>query len=154
MLASPPLTTGARTLAHLRVAAEILGCDRMRVVNLFGIATADVPAISIVGQDPAGWVAARPSIEAAFAEADVLLAAWGVDLLTGPARDHRRAQLRWLASVAATAHHRTALTVGEARHPSRWHQYVSDRHGRVQGATFSERLRQVLLPRSVEELTS
>lgn len=112
----------------------------MWVVNLFGVATADVPAISIVGQEAAGWVGARRSIEAAFAESDVLLADWGVDLLTGAARDHRRAQLRWLAGVAVTANHSTAITVGEARHPSRWHQYASDCHGRVQGATFSDRL--------------
>jgi hypothetical protein len=153
VLASPPLTTGARTLAHLGVAAEILGCDQVRVVNLFGVATDDIPAISLVGQDAAGWMLARPSIAAAFAEADILLAAWGVGLLTGAARKHRQAQLRWLAQVAAGADHSTALSVGQARHPSRWHQYVSDRHGRVQGDTFSDRLRQVLLPRSLEELT-
>jgi hypothetical protein len=33
---------------------------------------------------------------------------------------------------------------GEPRHPSRWDQYVSDRHGRASGATFSERIAQVL----------
>lgn len=34
---------------------------------------------------------------------------------------------------------------GEPRHPSRWHQFVSDKHGRTTGGTFEERLVQVLV---------
>jgi hypothetical protein len=34
---------------------------------------------------------------------------------------------------------------GEPRHPSRWHQYVSDKYGRTSGGTFEERIKQVLV---------
>ena len=74
------------------------------------------------------------------------MAAWGLYGLSGPAKAHRREQLGWLAGAAQSLGHTDCWTVGgEARHPSRWHQYVSDVHGRTTEGTFAERLRQVLV---------
>jgi hypothetical protein len=42
--------------------------------------------------------------------------------------------------------HVDAWTVGgESRHPSRWHQYVSDKHARAGSGEFAERLKSVLV---------
>lgn len=145
ILASPPTTSGARTIGMAQQAAELLGGRRLLVANLFDFPVADLPALSVCGSDAAGWLAARPRLVDALQEADLLLAAWGLHSLHGQARLLRAEQLSWLQGEAWTHGHVSAWCVGgQPRHPSRWHQYVSDRHGRTGGGSSSDRLRQVL----------
>jgi hypothetical protein len=77
VLASPPTTAGTRTLNQVRVAAAILGCPQVRVVNLFPVPTRDVPAISASGSDREVWLAGRAEVAAAFRDADAVVAGWG-----------------------------------------------------------------------------
>ncbi len=58
-------------------AAELLGCDRVVIVNLLAVPATDVPAMSVVGPTPEAWTGARPALAEAVQDADVLLAAWG-----------------------------------------------------------------------------
>lgn len=109
--------------------------------------------MNLVGRDVAGWLAARPELCGLIARADVLVAGWGVRGLSGLAAQHQRAQLR-LITGHARLHGRTHVwTVGgQPRHPSRWHQFVSDRHGRTLGGSFSERLTCVLSETAISDL--
>ena len=114
--------------------------------NLCSARAADLPTLSVVAASPAPWMHARKDISAALGMCDEVMAAWGICPLTGTAREHRTAQLGWLMHSAARRGHSEVLAVGgQARHPSRWHQYVSDVHGRTNGGTFEQRLLQVLI---------
>lgn len=145
VLATPPVTSGVRTINRVRDAALVLGASAFSVVNLFSLPTRDVKELFECGADGHGWASARLRIREGLADADALLCAWGVSPLTGTARKHRLDQLRWLEAEAGVRGLDKAWTAGGApRHPSRWHQYVSDVHGRVSGGTFQERLKQVL----------
>lgn len=146
VLASPPTTSGERTRAALRLAAGLLDCDELRIVNLLPVATNDVNAMTRAGVDAYAWRLGRPELLLGLQSSDLVLAAWGVSRLSGPARIHQRAQIDWLVSQGAPLHGDGVWIVGDQpRHPSRWHQYVSDKHGRTlpSGNTRS-RLRQVI----------
>ena len=155
LLANPPTTSGARTRAKASQAADLLGGGRLIIANLFGLPTADLPSLSHCGSSPAGWRAARPKLIRALQEADCLVAAWGLHPLCGDARRLRQEQLTWLQEQASKNGLLHAWCVGgQPRHPSRWHQYVSDRHGRTTGGIFSDRLDQVLVRLPMQVLTS
>lgn len=147
LLASPPTTSGARTERKVRQALHVLGADRYIIANLYAFPVKDLPALSGCGAEPAGWVSARTELKSAVLEADVLLAAWGLHQLRGAGRRLQHDQFAWLRDLLSETGHRTAWCVGgEARHPSRWHQYVSDKHGRTtRSCSFEERLDQVLV---------
>jgi len=145
LLLNPPVVGGARTIRYLRVAADLLGCDHVEIANLFSIATRDVTAINEVGRSGDGWVAARLQLHQVIATSDHLLAGWGVGGLAGPAARHQQAQLEYVDACARDIGNDYIWTLnGEPRHPSRWHQYVSDKHGRASGASLSERIVMVL----------
>lgn len=153
ILASPPTTSGVRTLGMAQHAVQLLGGKHLLVANLFDFPAPDLPALSARGSDPAGWLAARPKLVGALQEADLLLAAWGLHSLYGPARLRRAEQLSWLQGEARARGHVSAWCVGgQPRHPSRWHQYVSDRHGRTDGGSPSDRLKQVLRESTLQML--
>ena len=96
---------------------------------------------------------AREDIAEALARCDEFMAAWGLSGLAGAARQHRSDQVRWLLQTASSFGHELAWTVGgQPRHPSRWHQYVSDMHGRTAGGTVIERLKQVMVRVPLSEL--
>lgn len=123
------------------------------VANLFSFATKDALAINVVGEQVGGWLAARRRIRQVVRESDVLLAGWGIGGLTGNARKHQLSQLRYLASCASVCEKVNMwAVVGEARHPSRWHQYVSDRYGRKFGGPFAARLKEALVEASITGL--
>lgn len=153
LLLNPPLTSGTRTLSHLGIAAELLGCDALDIANLFAVATRDVTAINDVGLSSDGWEAARPRLRQVIAESDHLLAGWGVSSLAGRAAIHRQSQVDYVRACARDVGKDCIWTLnGEPRHPSRWHQYVSDRHGRANGESLAERLWMVLTPVRFETL--
>ncbi len=154
LLASPPTTSGARTTAKAHQAVNLLGGSRLLIANLFDFPATDLPALNACASGDAGWLAARPKLTAALQEADCLLAAWGLHPLSGHARQLRQEQLSWLHEQASSHGHSSAWCVGaQPRHPSRWHQYVSDHHGRTTGGSFSNRLEQVLVTSPFELLT-
>lgn len=125
-------------------AATALGYDNVVVANLCAFATPSVVQLNTVGSDV--WEASRVDLEVAVHGGTALLAGWGVAGLSGGARRSMGAQVDWLIEcAAANAVGAMWMVGGEPRHPSRWHQYVSDKYGRTTGGTFEERLRQVLV---------
>lgn len=134
ILANPPLTTsGRRTSDRVTLAAALLGCDSVRITNLFAASTSDVTQIPHVGQHSAHWVAARAELESRLDGADCVLLAWGVGEPSGPARHHHRAQVEWLRSRLATTGMASLWTIGGLpRHPSRWQRYTSRAHPGIQ----------------------
>ena len=149
VLASPPTTSGVRTRGALQAAAALLKCDVVEIVNLLPLATRDVTDMATVGAALGPWEAGRPELLRGLRAGDAVLAAWGVSSLAKPALHHQRAQVAWLVSSAERLGCPQVWTVGpQPRHPSRWHQYVSDRHGRTSpGLTTAERFSEVLLQR-------
>ncbi|WP_212819103.1 DUF1643 domain-containing protein [Polymorphospora rubra] len=132
-------------MRHLRVAAEILGCSDVQVGNLFAVPTTSVTEINDAGRDAAGWEAARWNLNQVLTSSAELVLGWGVSGLHGLALAHRHAQIAWLVDRLGALKISGVWTLnGEARHPSRWHQYVSDRHRRAVGGTFPQRLASVL----------
>jgi hypothetical protein len=127
----------------------------MEIANLLAVPTRDMSAINAAGQSSQGWDLARPRLREVIATADHLLAAWDVGGLSGRASAYRRQQLRFVASTAQDAGRVHIWTLnGEPRHPSRWYQYVSDRHGGASGTSLTERLAMVLMSVPVETLCS
>jgi hypothetical protein len=114
------------------------------MTNLCAVPTPSVIELNALGRD--GWDRARVDLEAALTGASAVLAAWGVTGLTGDARRQLRTQVEWLTECAQEVGIDAFWMVGgEPRHPSRWHQYVSDKYGRTTGGTFEERIVQVLV---------
>lgn len=141
MLLNPPKGVGERTITHLQVVRECLNCDVVQIVNLYPHATKDLAGLGRVAGDTKDWIEQRHVISTALRQADEVLLGWGVSLPTGPARARMIAQISWaidqLQSLGVVP-----WVVGDGpRHPSRWHQYVSDRHGRTSGGSLAERIR-------------
>jgi hypothetical protein len=120
-----------------------LGYEHVRIANLCAASTPTVVELSTL--DPESWKQARPDLQDALAGANALLAGWGIAGVTGQARRLLMDQIDWLYHEATTVGIGEMWMVGgEPRHPSRWHQYVSDKYGRTDGGTADQRLRQVL----------
>lgn len=154
LLACPPTTSGVRTLNALGVAARCLQFTHLTVGNLLSVPARDMSAMSEVGVDADLWKAARVDVEQALGHADGLIAAWGVGPLAGPARRHHRDQIEWLIRTAQAAGHTITWTLGgQPRHPSRWHQFASDRHGRTSpGLSREDRVSRLLVQVPLAEL--
>lgn len=145
LLLNPPLRDPSDTvsMANLHVAKDVLGCASLQVANMFAIPTKDLPDINLVGREPHGWLATRPQLTEAIAQADVVILGWGLGGLSGPARLHFREQIDWVFSLLA-AHGRVWTVGGVPRHPSRWRQFVGPQRNIARGEDFTERLRSVL----------
>jgi len=153
VLASPPLTDGLRTMRRLEIVTQILGYTSFKIANLFPVATHSVNDITKLGADGGVWLGARDELSVLGSTSTALLMAYGVTEPTGSARSHRRGQIDWLSERLQEEGHFFAWHVGtDPRHPSRWHQYLSDRRGRTDGGTFNERLSRSLVELSVSEL--
>lgn len=152
LLNPPGSSSGTRTRNAVERAGQVLGYDHVKIANLCTAATPTVVELN----DPDhqhGWSAAREELARSVREASGMLAGWGVAGLSGNARRACRDQVGWLCREAASAGiDRVWMVGGEARHPSRWHQYVSDRHGRTTGGSFEVRLTQVLQTAPVDSL--
>jgi hypothetical protein len=145
ILINPPTTSGGRTMRHLEAAATALCQPYVAIANLCAFPTRDVNELRRFAADPTMWHAARPDLERVIEQSDALIAAWGVKAWSGPPAVHLRDQLTFVQRVALDAGKNEIWTLhGEPRHPSRWHQYVSDRHGRATGGTLAVRLACVL----------
>lgn len=144
VLANPTLSPESRSVGRVQLAARILGFEEVRVANLFALPSASSRDIAVLGREAYGWDLARTYLQEAIAESDQVLVGFGTIPVTGAARRHLEDQLEWLGDTLREQGSSQVWQVGDARHPSRWHQYVSDRHGRTSGGTFEERLREVL----------
>jgi len=143
LLNPPSSTTGVRTRNAVNLAGKVLGFQRTEIVNL--VATATPTVLELNDQPLDAWLDARPHLSEGLRIASSLLAGWGTTGLSGAARAARANQVDWLLDEAADAGIDGLWTVGgRPRHPSRWHQYVSDRHGRTTDGSFAQRLGQVL----------
>jgi hypothetical protein len=150
---NPPSTNGSRTNRCLRLAADIIGCRHLVIVNLFSRPTPSLTEINMIGTARDGWLDARDDIDKGLERSQAVLAAWGVGGLTGSARVNQFEQIQWLTGRLARFGHDEIWTLnGETRHPSRWHQYVSDKHGRTEGGVLRDRLGQVLRQEAVGHL--
>jgi hypothetical protein len=154
LLLNPPVVGGTRTVRNLHVAAELLACDDLEIANLFSIPTRDVTAINRLGASWEGWEDAQSALHQLIIRSDHLLAGWGVSGLSGPVARHKQAQVDFVRETAERAGKERIWTLlGEARHPSRWHQYVSDKHGRTSGGSLPERIGAVLKSVSLSTLS-
>lgn len=128
ILASPPLTTGQRTLARLEMAREILGYDDVVVANVVDVATRSTGELATVGGEPDVWVRARPQLRAAITQADVVMLGYGCTEPSGPARLHFRAQAAWLQDLVNQLGLPVVMVGNAPRHPSRWQRWTSRQH--------------------------
>lgn len=142
---NPPTTSGERTLRRVELARELLGFQTAELTNLFPLPTYRTTGISEVGQLNESWEEARPSLQHSIEEASAVLLAYGVAHPTGPARQHRKAQVAWLDELLAGVPELEVYWVGgEPRHPSRWHRFT---HRVNPSRTFRDVLREVLILR-------
>jgi hypothetical protein len=142
-----------RSRNAVKRAAGVLGYNDVVMTNLCSVATPSIVEVNGLGCE--AWTSARVDLESAVRSGSGLIAAWGVGGLSGDARRWLRAQVEWLVDCAGTGGLRSFWTVGgEPRHPSRWHQYVSDKYGRTRGGSFEERLAQVLVDVPTRDLAS
>lgn len=153
VLANPTPRPFTRTEQQIAVAADVLGYHRVQIANLFALASVSSREIRTLGTEEVGWQTARNSIEDALPQADGVLVAFGSIPTSGPSRTHLRTQLAWLSARLRDLSDTDVWQVGVARHPSRWHQYVSDVHARTSGGDFVTRLTQVLQPVSPVDRT-
>lgn len=77
ILATPPETSGERTLKRLELARQILGFDFVRVVNVLDVPTFRTNGISIVGKEVLPWVESRAAISAGLAGCDGVVLGYG-----------------------------------------------------------------------------
>lgn len=145
MLLNPPATsTGTRSRNAVTHAARVLGFDRVVIANLCAVATPTVVQLGDIGRG--AWEEAQSDLDVALVGAGAVLAGWGVSGLSGDARRWMDSQVDWLTMRAQGAGIDAFWMVGgKPRHPSRWHQYVSDKYGRTTGGTFEQRIEQVLV---------
>ena len=142
ILATPPETSGERTLKRLELARQLLGFSEVRVVNVLDVATFRTNGMSTAGKDPGPWLESRPAITAGIADCHGIILGYGVTEPTGNARAHYREQLDWLWSELCASESPIWSVEMPPRHPSRWHRltYKLDPN-----SVFSEALIDVLL---------
>lgn len=147
--ATLPHTSGQRTRRRCQLACEILGADRLIIANLLNQQTSDVTQLSIVGREAGPWLASRPMLSGALAQADQILLAYGLSEPTGKAKSHWRRQKAWLRA-ATEDRGLLSLVVGDGpRHPSRWQRFTARHHP---GVHFREALGASLVPFVDEDL--
>lgn len=128
VLLNPPTGSGARTLARVEIAKELLGFSAVATVNLYAIATPNSREISVAGADEQAWLQVRPEIQRAVARSDEVLLAYGVASPTGPARWLYREQVSWLEALLEESVRKVWLVGGRPLHPSRWQRHTWRRH--------------------------
>lgn len=111
-------------MARVELARRVLDFDKVAVANVFALATYRTSHISGRGSEPAGWLLARPGLEAAIAACDGVVLAYGMSEPSGIARYHHREQVQWLHTFIDQAGLPSWWVGGSPRHPSRWHRFT------------------------------
>lgn len=144
LLNPPDATSGTRTRNAIARAGRVLGYADVQIVNLFPEATRSVVELNLTDVAAERWHAARAETTAMLQMSSGLLGAWGISGMTGKGRLARESRVGWLSTTAIEMGITHIWMVGgQPRHPSRWHQYVADRHDRTSGGSFDGRLREV-----------
>lgn len=153
VLMNPPsASSGRRTRNAVLVAGALLGYANVRMVNLCRLPTKSV--VELADSSLNDWRRARPYLKQAIGNGSAILTAWGVSPLRGAAQQHFNSQVDWFCQEAQMKGMDRIWTVGGSpRHPSRWYQFVADKHGRTDGGTFPQRLNQVLEEISIYSLS-
>lgn len=138
ILANPPLGSGERTRARLRLARDLLGFESLTIRNLFAVPSLAVTDISMLGATPAGWAQARQQMEPAFSACDGVLLAYGISEPTGAARKYHREQVGWVTERLVASGCQTYQVGDGPRHPSRWQRWTSRHHGDIEFSTALE----------------
>jgi hypothetical protein len=142
ILATPPETSGERTLKRLELARQILGFDAVRVVNVLDVPTFRTNGMSTAGKEALPWLESRAAISAGLAECDGVVLGYGVSEPTGAARLHYRTQIDWLwAELRASESFIWSVEL-PPRHPSRWHRLT---YRLAPDISFADSLGSVLL---------
>ena len=142
VLANPALPDhGNRTRDRVKLAADIIGCQAITIVNLFPIASRSSVSITTLGNAASPWVEARSEMGEAVATADAVLFAYGVTSPAGTAGQHHRLQVAWIRALVADLSMMPWMVSGHPRHPSRWQRHTSRMFPEV---TFSNALPMVL----------
>jgi hypothetical protein len=152
LLLNPPSTTsGVRTTNAVSLAGALLGFTSVEIINLFSTSSPTVVELNSVFDGD--WLGRRAQVREVLRQSAGLLGAWGVSGMTGLAGAERESRARSILDEARSLGFRQIWMVGgQPRHPSRWHQYVSDKHARTHGGTFDERLRQVMVQVPISEV--
>jgi len=131
VLSNPPTTSGARTLARVELARELLGFESSAIVNLFPLPTFRSGEIARAGKDSSTWLAGRFAIDAALRSADGVLLAYGSTPPSGPARLHFQSQVSWMHTVMAQIGLLTWMVGNRPAHPSRWQRHTHACHPNI-----------------------
>lgn len=148
---NPASGAGQATLRHLRTLADALDCGEVAIANLLEIPTKSVVEITQAGASAEVWHWSRPALRKLITTSDQLVLGWGLGGgFTGPSRHYFKQQVEWVEEqISARTDNLIIWTIGqEPRHPSRWHQYVADKHARTLGGDFQSRLLDVLVDSS------
>lgn len=125
VLFNPPLSSGARTVARVELAAKLLGHTEVTIANLFPLPTQSVLEVNTVGRDLCLWHSARSKLLEQIADGRDILLAYGCQEPVGEVRAHFRAQLAWLQGALDRAGSRLWMVSDQPRHPSRWQRHTS-----------------------------
>lgn len=143
ILATPPETSGERTLKRLELARQILGFEAVRVVNVLDVPTFRTNGMSTAGKEALPWLQSRAAISAGLAECHGVVLGYGVSEPTGAARLHYRTQIDWLWAELRASESLIWSVELPPRHPSRWHRLT---YKLAPDTLFPDALRTVLLP--------
>jgi hypothetical protein len=125
VLANPAMFDhGVRTRARVELAADIIGCDTVTIVNLFPVPSRSTLDIAALGEAPSAWLSARPEIREAVAVADAVLLGYGTSSPAGLAGRHHREQVSWTQALLADLSTQSWMVGGLPRHPSRWQRHT------------------------------
>ncbi|ADX75212.1 hypothetical protein Asphe3_41470 (plasmid) [Pseudarthrobacter phenanthrenivorans Sphe3] len=125
ILFNPPLSTGARTIARVTLAAKLLGHEEATIANLFPLATKSVLEVNAIGKDYDLWLSARAEIGERLAVSGDILLAYGCQEPVGEVRAHFRAQIAWLRQEICISDSKVWSVSDEPRHPSRWQRHTA-----------------------------
>lgn len=125
ILFNPPMSTGARTIARVALAAKLLSHEEATIANLFPLATKNVLEVNAIGKDFGLWLSARAEISERLAVSGDILLAYGCQEPVGEVRAHFRAQIAWLRQKIRASDGRVWSVSDQPRHPSRWQRHTA-----------------------------
>ncbi|MCI9872782.1 DUF1643 domain-containing protein [Arthrobacter humicola] len=128
VLFNPPLSSGARTIARVALAAKLLGHHEVVIANLFPVPTKSVLEVNTIGKDFDLWLSARSDIAERLAAGGDALLAYGCQEPVGEVRAHFRAQIAWLRQELHDSGSTIWSVSDQPRHPSRWQRHTARSH--------------------------
>jgi len=134
-----------QTLRKLQVVQMRRGFEDLKIANLVPSPTRSLRDLNVVAVERETWLAARADITELVEVSEELILGWGLGGLSGSAGAHFVEQRQWVMGQVSASGKKFWMMGGEPRHPSRWHQYLSDRYDRTAGGDIEERIMERLL---------